>query len=88
MTLDEFMTALEKTPRRWKLGKRGEIRQRGQSFVTIGPREDCPWTILLCPPMDLNFDIPTQIFKAADNEKGHDPELRARLLRACGLEAR
>lgn len=96
MTLDDFILALEKTPRRWRL-EGGAIR------ISFEPSDlpwldfdavdsQCPWTYVSTMNHVANVEMTEPIkalhslFAAADNSEGHDPKLRARLLAACGLE--
>lgn len=89
MTLDEFLEALEKTPRNWELNGR---------LIRLGPpgMESCPICEVHNKGLtlryveagdDLGLDrlLSHEIAMAADYSHGHSPDLRARLLKACGL---
>lgn len=95
MTIDEFIEQLEKTPRDWRLD--------GERLISRGFNGACPIcavaTLLgknpdsfgvsyfrVAPLIDLDGDTANAIAHAADGYG--DPDLRARLLRACGLEER
>jgi len=90
MNRDEFLDRLSKTPRTW------EIRFLGQ--IIRGPLDCCPITGTDGPGidainwqdsatrLDLSPQLAVTIMKAADNDPLHDINLRADLLRACGLE--
>ena len=78
MTIDEFLDALSKTPRKWYLTPFGHIRMCDTYM--------CPEVALRNGPRGpYSYDNYKIIWAAADNQRGHDPELRARLLQACGL---
>lgn len=96
--LERFLDALRATPRDWYLTWAGEIRRDG------GGREwECPLCAaakLVDPGFGYELiyweasplfgvqDIETKIALAADNARNCDPELRRKLLEACGLEER
>jgi hypothetical protein len=90
MTLEQFLEALEKTPRDWRHRADGRIRRRW-AFTA-----QCPITAL-CNTRATQWDIAAEslgicgslmddIVAAADNdEDGYNFELRDKLLKACGL---
>lgn len=95
MTLDEFYAALERTPRKWKLHGDHiridfpyELHPRLAEFDMDAPQ--CPWTYVSITErvatLDAEIGSLHAIFAAADNDSGHDPAIRQRLLAACGLE--
>ena len=97
MTLDEFIAALEKTPRDWQYGYTSRSLRYGYTsqFLRRGPMCCCPITSLagntcaywrdVSVTLGLDRDLSERIAAAADDDRGHDPVLRERLLKACGL---
>jgi hypothetical protein len=83
MTFGEFLKLLPKT--KWTLTDRGEIVCKG---------EDCPFLFVSGLIGVRRHDLVTlemlhhrrKLFAAADNDEGHDPAIRRRLLEACGLK--
>lgn len=83
MTFDEFLGLLGQM--KWHL--------RDGKFIRLdGSRVDCPWLCVAdfsrVKVVHGNFPDREKLFDAADNAPGHDPEIRRRLLEACGLEAK
>lgn len=92
MTLNEFMDALSKTPRKWKFTWADRFR--------CGPYQLCPIEQVARSkhlPWDRGADVAGrrlglsdeaihQIMRAADVKLPSTRRLRARLLRACGLK--
>lgn len=87
MTLDKFLAALAKTPRDWSIVYGREIR-RGINCCPVTAVEDnhltCGNVDVAGEALDLNEGTITDIVEASDHIKAR-PELRARLLEACGL---
>jgi hypothetical protein len=96
MTLEDFYALLAQTPRRWYLDGKA-IRfppEVGKFEADVPEHEQCPWTQVansthgrgsLLEHEDSYF----RIFDSADGETDrqfYSPEVRARLLEACGLE--
>lgn len=92
MTIDEFIAKLEATPRDWWVGADGVIR-RGSNC------RQCPITSLfpegkylvgdaftLGAKLEMDYDDVRGIIDAADMEINHSKKLRARILKACGLD--
>lgn len=77
MTLDEFF---EKLPRDgWMLNGEMEIRCRDDA-------DCCPWLrVNRTGAIPGGTSWTPLVWHAADNDKGHDKALRARLLEHCGL---
>lgn len=94
MTLDQFLEKLEQTPRRWHLLSGDALRMSNEDFS--GWCNACPvssvsglhaglaWEVADAVGLCANDVI--EVIRAADNQNGHDPELRQRLLKACGLQ--
>ncbi len=91
MTLEEFLTELEKTPRDWHIESDGVIRNR---------RNECPACVVSNALRHTRYALAwddaakalgmlradgAAIAEAADEETGHDRALRERLMQACGL---
>lgn len=84
--LEQFYESLARTPRDWMLKdgyiQRTPLRQEHRHFKVRCPLQEVdtmlrPW-----------YDGPGQgesVWMAADNMPGHDPEIRRRLLLACGF---
>ena len=93
MTLDEFLAALEKTPRRWYLRAGGAIRCGGKtdscpiSYFGAPRQKQCGRYIQAAHRIGLREATADKIAYAADFI---DPitgaALRSRLLAACGLD--
>jgi hypothetical protein len=81
MNYEEFLQKLRETPRDWALTANGEIRRKDKH----GMYNRCPG--LECGLFDSRYTWVKRwdIAKAADNDKKHDPQIRADLLAACGL---
>ena len=80
-TLQVFFDALPKTG--WVLDYTGNHPGR---ILREDNRDLCPY--LFAPwnaTIFLDYDVKKEIWKAADKDLDHDPELRAQLLEACGL---
>ena len=94
MTLNEFITKLAKTPRRWKLIENHALSDRTR-WLLRGEDEHCPlravfpgvnpdtWYGPLAVKAGMAQRTVNQIMRAADSDGS--PKLRARLLKACGL---
>lgn len=90
MTLDQFFEKLEQTPRDW-YGSYSAIRRTdsngwcGQCPVSSlgGLPIGFAWTVAIDLGMD-SADV-ERVIHAADNVIGCDQDIRARLLKACGL---
>jgi hypothetical protein len=94
MTLNEFLTELEATPREWTVRvrfNRAEIRLKAR-----GKREShCPLSAVSganpcsvigsADVLGLRPSTAWRVADAADAVDGYDPTLRARLKKACGL---
>ena len=89
-TLDQFYAELRKVTEggvKWRIGDDGEIRWTGNPV-------DCPWLVVrrtlhtLAEGKHFSYLTPYPIACAADNDPGHDPAIRAKLLECCGLEER
>ena len=81
MTYQQFLRSLEKTPRTWSVWPDGVIRHKPIDQCDMGK---CPILAVGESPVGYWSDI----VLAADNvtgEDGYKPEVRADLLRACGL---
>ena len=76
MTERQVLAALKKTPRDWRL-KRGKIRRSD-------PVHFCP-ALVVASTERVSAKMFWNVVHAADNDPEHDPKLRAKLLRACGL---
>jgi hypothetical protein len=70
--LAAFLEALEQTPRDWRLLENGALRNS---------QKGCPYAVV--PDPTRWFDSRYEIWDAADNAPGHNPELRRALLLAC-----
>ena len=84
MTLDEFLGELRKTPRLWELSRGGFIRFPHKSKCPLEVVAGCFSYRSAADQLGVNFHDGLKIAQAADNDTGHDPKLRARLLKACG----
>jgi len=92
MSLEQFLQALEKTPRG---GWTTEAVISGAIRRDVGSKYDCPISAVCggdaAVPIKsgtrfgLSATLCVSIVDAADRESTHDPELRAKLLKACGL---
>ena len=93
MSLPEFLEKLRETPRDWGFDAEGRIRTK------FGASHTCPWLAIdgtiphnqtPCVLRPLNWQIAAAADKhdylQFDEEAKFDPELRAQLLAACGLE--
>jgi hypothetical protein len=95
MTLDEFFTTLEQTPREWRMNKRGAIRcSLGCPIIAVyrkrlgGTRLGLYQYLTAARALGLDRDTAIEIALRADTPFTPYPEhvhLRARLLAACGL---
>ena len=92
MTINEFIEKLEKTPRRWRLTKRGLIRcgdSRCPIVTVAGPHYSTsyPWGAIR--HLGIGERTAQWILGASDNPVSSDSfntkYLRVRLLKACGL---
>ena len=90
MTLNEFFKKLEKTPRRWKLGH----IWRGEQAIT-DQWDRCPIASLggeklsYATRLNMRHATTMRVIHAADKSTKHsdyDTKLRARLLKACGID--
>ncbi len=82
MTVMEFLDKLYATPRMWRKTEYGCIRDM--------PWCNCPVDVVgvnradrLTGPGAVEWRV---VMMAADNARGHNPEIRRALLAACGLE--
>lgn len=94
MTLDEFFVELEKTPRDWTLIEGRYIRRMISPFTETCPVcevDPNPMTKLAYTQAGIHLGMEyadaVAVARAADRSEAHSPELRQRLLKACGLEA-
>lgn len=85
MTLNEFIKKLEKTPREWKLGFRYFIRAKGQCPIEVIAHVVPGGHHRGAVKLGIRDATRRRIVLAADKATRHDPRLRARLLKACGL---
>lgn len=90
MTFDEFLRLLPKDG--WTLG---HYPGTGNEIIRADGRV-CPW-VYVSQLSGISADTSAwrgdrdkrqALFDAADDEPGHDPEIRRRLLEACGLKAK
>jgi hypothetical protein len=94
LTLEQFLEKLEQTPRDWYLyGSRKVLirRMKGKNAAW----SQCPVSSLFCRnagdyrsaalDLGLSQDLAEMIAAAADGWPDHEPDLRAKLLKACGL---
>lgn len=96
MELPEFLERIRKTtPRDWFVTVDRRIRRESQ----ISRHEvECPISSLRCEPslryrvvrdvLGIERTLANKIVNAADGEDDCDPELRAKILEACGLAGR
>lgn len=99
VTIDEFITELELTPRAWILSPStfydpgAKIRLRGVPQPDGCVSSTCPIAAVLgqvgvSPRGSKLSDVDRRrVILAADDVPGHDAELRRELMAACGLEA-
>lgn len=80
LSMDDFISALEKSPRNWTLDQHGRIGVKGRFGMGICPRTWVGQNV----EGELGFSSEV-IYWAADNSPNQDPVLRDRLLKACGL---
>jgi hypothetical protein len=91
MTLKEFYSALEKTPRRWQLTSEGRLRYPSRLY-----RDHCPLSkvakaapgliVTSARKLGLSPDIANEIVEAADNvEFIMLTPVRKKLLKCCGV---
>lgn len=96
MTLEQFLEKLEQTPRDWVLD--AMVTQEQALSIRRGFMQ-CPISAMrdgmgsnypsIAKELGLDIALANDIAKAADaSPEGYDPELRAKLLKACGLEVR
>jgi DNA-binding XRE family transcriptional regulator len=86
LSMEEFFTELEKTPRDWMVHPDGRIGLKHAKMI-------CPAVEVISRRFSnrsggigVTFKFNGQvIYDAADNVLGHDPEVRRRLLKNCGL---
>lgn len=81
LSLDIFFDRLIESPRNWTMDAVGKIGLNGPKGMEVCPRL---WVARDGAATLLEFPV-IEIYLAADNKPGHDPELRKRLLEACGL---
>lgn len=90
MEIPEFLEKLKETPRVWGKTLCGAIRSHDSlscpiSFFGPDGRNHVHFYKLIAEQLGLNSADTGKIVSAADNDLGCDPELRAKLLVACGL---
>ncbi len=82
MIIEKMLEVLPNTE--WLLTEEGYIRRTKD-------RSSCPWVYAYEVRAITNFSNEEffgncqQVYSAADNKEGHDPELRKKLLEACNL---
>lgn len=94
MTLDEFLVELKKTPRDWflysTLTMHGGIRRKDLEHYW----QQCPLSAVdgtmrhymyNREKLGISKELEHEILSAADNTSTADPEVRKKLLEACGL---
>lgn len=79
MNYAEFLQRLEATPRDWHMTQSGRIRRGPNACV-------CPLDACFVAITGLSRGEELLIIRAADNCGSFDSQVRADLLRACGLE--
>ncbi len=87
MTTDEFLIKLEQTPRDWKVSRSGKVRRFNSELNDmVCPLEEVLGVnkALLTTAHDMGLHEATLIMGAADFHRDK-AELRARILKACGL---
>lgn len=89
MTESEFLEALGKTPRTWRI--EGRAVRNGNCCCPIEAVFDVPANTIWSPSraherFGLSHGQALSIMHAADGDDDHDKALRARLLTACGLK--
>jgi len=86
MTEQEFFDELRASPRDWFLNRTGAIRRHSPFLPYFGQKDNCcPWLQVYGAPNKIGAYTAEQIFQAADSPETIYPELRAKLLEACGL---
>jgi hypothetical protein len=89
VTHEEFIAALERTPRTWQLMKDGRIRcfRNGKSMCPISSLVNRPCGKFWKAANRLHIDRLQTIryIAAADDGPEAETELRSELLKACGL---
>jgi hypothetical protein len=85
LSMEEFFAELQKTPRTWAVHPDGRIGQSDSKMIcpALGV---CRSVIARYPRASVCFSFNgNEIYSAADNRPGHNPEVRRRLLETCGL---
>ena len=86
--MGEFLKALRKSKREWRVGQTGLIRAAGKCPIEAVGLGDDPWMGQSLwdtgRKLGLRPDAISRIMSAAD-ARGHHPRTRAKLLEACGL---
>jgi hypothetical protein len=85
LSMEEFFAELQKTPRTWAVHPDGRIGQSDSKMIcpAVGV---CQSVIARYPRASVCFSFNgNEIYSAADNRPGHNPEVRRRLLETCGL---
>ncbi len=91
MTIDEFIIALEKSPRDWYLSQNGVPMRQLPGKGPANPFQAMAsgkFKTYLCCGLEIGLkseDIET-IADAVWDEEGNDRNLRGRILAACGLK--
>jgi hypothetical protein len=85
MTLEEFLVKLRETPRNWLVTAGDDIRTVG-GMCPLEVVADVPKFAFEIAALELSIDrkLRSRIVMAADTEH-REPEVRAKLLEACGL---
>ena len=90
--LEKFYQQVRSCARRWQIGP------TLSNIQTSDKEHECPWLAVIHHNETINsglyqsglYNYPDlnnaeEIFNAADNKDVHNPEIRRRLLEACGL---
>jgi len=91
MTLEQFLEALEKTPREgWGIGFANAIRRTSGSIYdcplsAVAGTGHCGFPLTNGFKLGLETNLVIAIKNSADDNYQCDQELRAKLLKACGL---
>lgn len=82
-SLQHFYREVAKLPYKWTL-RDGQIRR-----ATEDVRSHCPRIALHEYHDGIRYEFKMgEVYKAADNTSGYDPEIRKALLKACNLKER
>jgi hypothetical protein len=89
LTLEQFLEALENTPMDWKLKDGKYIRCDGQCPISSFQHKPCGDWYKVADELCIHHELALEIINAADDRRmshgGYRPEVRAKLLKACGL---